>query len=59
MATKYNLVPCGGTDYHALGTKNESLPGTNGPPSDTALKLLTRAIDIHGSNVGNIPAGIG
>jgi len=59
MATKYNLVPCGGTDYHALGTKNESLPGTNGPPSDTALKLLTRAIDIHGSNVGNIPVGIG
>ena len=58
IATRYDLVPCGGTDYHGLGTKNESTPGTNGPPSDTASKLLARAIDKHGSNVGNIPAGI-
>ncbi|MBI02299.1 MAG: hypothetical protein CL783_07485 [Chloroflexi bacterium] len=58
IATKYNLVPCGGTDYHALGTKNESTPGMNGPPPDTVSELLTRAIDMHGSNVGNIPAGI-
>ena len=58
IATRYDLVPCGGTDYHGLVTKNESTPGTNGPPSDTASKLLARAIDKHGSNVGNIPAGI-
>lgn len=58
IATRYDLVPCGGTDYHGLGTKNESTPGTNGPPSDTASKLLARAIDKHSSNVGNIPAGI-
>ena len=58
IATRYDLVPCGGTDYHGLRTKNESTPGTNGPPSDTASKLLARAIDKHGSNVGNIPAGI-
>jgi predicted metal-dependent phosphoesterase TrpH len=58
IATKYDLVTCGGTDYHGLGIKNESTPGTNGPPSDTASKLLARAIDKHGSNVGNIPAGI-
>ena len=58
IATRYDLVPCGGTDYHGLGTKKESTPGTNGPPSDTASKLLARAIDKHNSNVGNIPAGI-
>jgi len=58
IATRYDLVTCGGTDYHGLGIKNESTPGTNGPPSDTASKLLARAIDKHGSNVGNIPAGI-
>ena len=58
IATRYDLVPCGGTDYHGLGIKNESTPGTNGPPSDTASKLLARAIDKHNSNVGNIPAGI-
>ena len=58
IATRYDLVTCGGTDYHGLGTNNESTPGTNGPPSDTASKLLARAIDKHGSNVGNIPAGI-
>ena len=58
IATRYDLVTCGGTDYHGLGIKNESTPGTNGPPSYTASKLLARAIDKHGSNVGNIPAGI-
>ncbi|NQW19844.1 MAG: PHP domain-containing protein [Chloroflexi bacterium] len=58
IATRYDLVPCGGTDYHALGAQNETEPGTNGPPPDTAHQLLKRAIRMHGSNVGNIPIGM-
>jgi hypothetical protein len=55
IATRYDLVPCGGTDYHALGAENETLPGANGPPPDTVAKLLVRARAMHGLNVGSIP----
>ena len=58
IATRLDLVPSGGTDYHALGAENETLPGTNGPPPDTASKLLARARAIHGSNVGSVPVGL-
>ena len=58
IATKYDLVPSGGTDYHANGAQNEVIPGTNGPPPDTGLKLLSRAIEKHGSNVGLVPTGL-
>ena len=58
IATRHNLVPSGGTDYHALGAKNETLPGTNGPPPDTVEKLLNRAKQMHGSNIGSVPAGL-
>jgi predicted metal-dependent phosphoesterase TrpH len=58
IATRLDLVPSGGTDYHALGAENETLPGTNGPPPDTASKLLARAREIHGSNVGSVPVGL-
>lgn len=58
IATRYDLVPCGGTDYHALGAKNETTPGTNGPPPETASKLLIREIGKHGSKVGSIPDGL-
>ncbi len=59
IATRHNLVPSGGTDYHALGAQNETLPGTNGPPPDTVAKLLDRAKQMHGSNIGSVPAGLG
>jgi hypothetical protein len=58
IATRYNLVPSGGTDYHALGAKNETAPGTNGPPPDTVSKLLARARDMHGSSIGSVPTGL-
>ncbi|HIF71836.1 MAG TPA: PHP domain-containing protein [Dehalococcoidia bacterium] len=59
IATRYDLVPCGGTDYHALGAQNETTPGANGPPPDTVSKLLAKARAKHGSNIGNVPAGLG
>ena len=58
IATRHNLVPCGGTDYHALGTENEVTPGTNGPPPDTVSKLLAHATGSHGTEIGSVPAGL-
>jgi predicted metal-dependent phosphoesterase TrpH len=58
IATRHGLVPCGGTDYHGSGAENEPVPGSNGPPPDTAAKLLASATKIHGSQIGSVPAGI-
>jgi hypothetical protein len=58
LATRYDLVSCGGTDYHALGALNETTPGSNGPPPDTASQLLERATTTHGENVGCVPVGL-
>jgi len=58
IATRYNLVPSGGTDYHAQDTENEVLPGQNGPEPDTAHRLLQKAVEMHGSNVGSIPGAL-
>ena len=42
LAREYNLIPCGGSDYHGLGNSDECLPGENGPPMDT-IELLEAA----------------
>jgi len=36
---KLDLIPCGGSDYHASGNPNEIIPGTVGPPIETLVKL--------------------
>ena len=41
-AREYNLIPCGGSDYHGLGNSGEPLPGALGPPEET-VKLLEEA----------------
>lgn len=58
IATRHDLIPAGGTDYHALGARNETVPGTNGPPPDTAEKLLKAAKRMHGNSIGNVPSGM-
>jgi predicted metal-dependent phosphoesterase TrpH len=55
LAEKFGLVPSGGTDYHAFGSKNEVEPGMSGPPPDTAARLFERACAMHGGNVGFKP----
>ncbi|MDE2836512.1 MAG: PHP domain-containing protein [Chloroflexota bacterium] len=42
LAERYGLLPCGGSDYHAMGTENEALPGADGPPREVfeALERL-------------------
>ena len=39
IASKHGLLPCGGSDYHALGNSNEPLPGTMGPPMEIVEEL--------------------
>ncbi len=38
-ARRHGLLPCGGSDYHALGVPGEHLPGEAGPPLEVARKL--------------------
>jgi predicted metal-dependent phosphoesterase TrpH len=44
-ALRHDLLPCGGSDYHALGNSGEPLPGTAGPPLETVERLEQRARD--------------
>ena len=46
LAERYGLLPCGGSDYHAMGGENEALPGADGPPAAVldALKRLAGAV---------------
>ena len=44
LAKEYDLMPCGGSDYHGLGNSGEPLPGTLGPPEET-IKLLEDAAE--------------
>ncbi|MBT98286.1 MAG: phosphatase [Dehalococcoidia bacterium] len=44
LAKEYDLIPCGGSDYHGLGNSGEPLPGTLGPPEET-IKLLEEAAE--------------
>lgn len=39
IAEQYDLIPCGGSDYHASGNPGEVQPGTAGPPTSTIEAL--------------------
>ncbi len=39
LAERFGLLPCGGSDYHALGAPGEHLPGTAGPPQEVCHEL--------------------
>ena len=43
LAREYDLIPCGGSDYHGLGNSDECLPGENGPPMDSVDRLEAAA----------------
>ena len=45
VAMRHGLLPCGGSDYHALGTPGEFLPGTMGPPLEIAERLTALAAE--------------
>ena len=58
LANRFDLVKCGGSDYHAFGTDNEVIPGSSGPPEDTPRLLLEKARLRHGERVGFVPKGL-
>ena len=39
LARQYDLIPCGGSDYHGMGNSDEGLPGDNGPPVSSVEQL--------------------
>ena len=39
LADEFALIPCGGSDYHALGNPNEPEPGSVGPPMSSVEAL--------------------
>ena len=43
IARQYELIPCGGSDYHGMGNSDECLPGENGPPLDSVDRLEAAA----------------
>jgi len=43
IAYRFDLIPCGGSDYHALGAVDEPLPGDLGPPKSVVEELHSRS----------------
>ena len=43
LARQYELIPCGGSDYHGMGNSDEGLPGDNGPPMESVERLEAAA----------------
>ena len=41
LADDFDLIPCGGSDYHALGNPDEPEPGTVGPPMSSVDALFS------------------
>ena len=39
LCHRYDLIPCGGSDYHANGSADEVAPGSVGPPLATITRL--------------------
>lgn len=50
LAQRYQMLPLGGSDYHAMGHDNEQLPGTIGPPLEVFEELERRARSTQGAN---------
>lgn len=50
LADKYDLIPCGGSDFHGLGNSDDALPGTAGPPGSTVTQLERASESIAHAN---------
>ena len=47
LARQYDLIPCGGSDYHGMGNSDECMPGENGPPLES-IDMLEAATNSTG-----------
>lgn len=52
-AHSFDLLACGGSDYHALGQQDETLPGVAGPPEDVVEALRSRCVPWAASPTGD------
>ena len=52
LAAQHDLLPCGGSDYHAFGTPAEHLPGSAGPPMEVFDRLESAAGASSGTTGG-------
>lgn len=52
VARRLDLIPCGGSDYHALGNSGERLPGTDGPPMESVERLAELAGKLAAARAG-------
>ncbi len=43
LARQYQLIPCGGSDFHGMGNSDECLPGENGPSLESVDMLEAAA----------------
>ena len=43
VARRYDLIPCGGSDFHGLGNSGEPQPGSAGPPMESVERLAEAA----------------
>jgi predicted metal-dependent phosphoesterase TrpH len=50
LAAEYDIIPCGGSDFHGLGNTGEALPGSMGPPLSTVERLEEAARKVMLSN---------
>ena len=49
IARDLDLIPCGGSDYHASGNPGEPEPGAAGPPMETVTRLESARRRIPGA----------
>ena len=50
LAIEYDLIPCGGSDFHGLGNADDSIPGSMGPPISTVEQLEEASQKVVSSN---------
>ena len=52
LADKYDLIPCGGSDFHGLGNADDAVLGSAGPPASTVDQLEEASQRITHANQG-------
>lgn len=57
LAREYDLIPCGGSDYHGMGNSDDVPPGYAGPPMESVERLEAAAEAARASRRGRGDGG--
>ena len=52
LSREYDLIPCGGSDYHGMGNSDDVPPGYAGPPLESVARLEAAADAARASRRG-------